>query len=128
MDQSTQFSNQRPVMQSILRGAGKRCPRCGHGKLFRSYLKPAADCPRCGEAYGDMRTDDAAPWLTILIVGHIVGPLIVIAERNYQPPVMVSIAIFIPATLLLTLWMLPRAKGALLGLMWALRLRGTEAH
>jgi len=75
-----------------------------------------------------MRTDDAAPWLTILVVGHIVGPLIVIAERNYQPSIEAMIGIFIPMTLVLTLWMLPHAKGALLGLMWALRLRGTETQ
>jgi uncharacterized protein (DUF983 family) len=39
-----------------------------------------------------------------------------------------QVAIFVPATLLLTLWLLPRAKGALLGLMWALRLRGDETQ
>jgi uncharacterized protein (DUF983 family) len=105
-----------------------RCPGCGLGRLFGAYLKPARDCPHCGEAFGDMRTDDAAPWLTILLVGHIVGPLVVLSERSFQPPMALQIAIFIPATLLLTLWLLPRAKGALLGLMWALRLRGNETQ
>lgn len=128
MDQNMRYSNQRPIAQSIRRGVFLRCPCCGQGRLFRSYLKPANDCPACGEAYGDMRTDDAAPWLTILLVGHIVGPLIVVSERSFQPPAMLQVAIFIPATLLLTLWLLPRAKGALLGLMWALRLRGTETQ
>jgi uncharacterized protein (DUF983 family) len=122
------YTNQRPIALSIRRGALLRCPCCGEGRLFRSYLKPAGDCSSCGEVYGDMRTDDAAPWLTILIVGHIVGPLIVMSERNFAPPFWVQIGIFIPATLLLTLWLLPHAKGALLGLMWALRLRGTEAQ
>lgn len=128
MEPNRHYSNRRPIVQSMRRGAFKRCPCCGQGRLFRAYLKPAQDCPRCGEIYGDMRTDDAAPWLTILLVGHIVGPLVVLSERNFQPPASLQIGIFIPATLLLTLWMLPRAKGALLGLMWALRLRGTEAQ
>ena len=39
-----------------------------------------------------------------------------------------QVSIFIPATLILTLLLLPRAKGALLGLMWALRLRGDETQ
>ena len=73
-----------------------------------------------------MRTDDAAPWLTILLVGHIVGPLIVISERSFQPSLWLQVSVFVPATLILTLLLLPRAKGALLGLMWALRLRGDE--
>ena len=62
------------------------CPCCGEGRLFRRYLKPAGTCAHCHEPYGDMRTDDAAPWLTILVVGHVVGPLIVISERNFEPP------------------------------------------
>jgi uncharacterized protein (DUF983 family) len=128
METNLRYTNQRPVARSIRRGLLGRCPCCGQGRLFGAYLKPARDCPQCGEAYGDMRTDDAAPWLTILVVGHIVGPLIVIAERNYQPSIEAMIGIFIPMTLFLTLWMLPHAKGALLGLMWALRLRGTETQ
>lgn len=96
--------------------------------MFASYLKPIGACASCGEAYGQIRTDDAAPWLTILIVGHIIGPLIVVAEKNFQPEAWQQVAIFIPATLLLSLLLLPRAKGALLGLMWALRLRGDETQ
>jgi uncharacterized protein (DUF983 family) len=126
MSTDRRYTGQRPIARSLRRGARGRCPRCGEGRLFRAYLKPAATCGGCGEAYGDMRTDDAAPWLTILVVGHIVGPLIVVSERSFQPPLLVQLAIFVPATLLLTLWLLPRAKGALLGLMWALRLRGDE--
>jgi uncharacterized protein (DUF983 family) len=128
MDRNARYTNRRPIAQSVRRGAFMRCPGCGLGRLFGAYLKPARDCPHCGEAFGDMRTDDAAPWLTILLVGHIVGPLVVLSERSFQPPMALQIAIFIPATLLLTLWLLPRAKGALLGLMWALRLRGNETQ
>ncbi len=30
------------------RGATRRCPRCGSGKLFRRYFTMVPDCPRCG--------------------------------------------------------------------------------
>lgn len=128
MSGETGYTNRRPIAQSIRRGAFGRCPRCGDGRLFRSYLKPAGTCTGCDEPYGDMRTDDAAPWLTILIVGHIVGPLIVMSERSFHPALWVQASVFLPATLILTLLLLPRAKGALLGLMWALRLRGNETQ
>ena len=128
MSQETPYSNQRPIARSIRRGAFGRCPRCGRGRLFGAYLKPAGSCGHCGETYGDMRTDDAAPWLTILVVGHMVGPLIAVSERSFQPAMWLQVSIFIPATLILTLLLLPRAKGALLGLMWALRLRGDETQ
>jgi uncharacterized protein (DUF983 family) len=32
----------------LLRGATRRCPRCGSGKLFRKWFKMVPDCPRCG--------------------------------------------------------------------------------
>ena len=32
----------------FLRGATKRCPRCGHGRLFISWFKIRDRCPRCG--------------------------------------------------------------------------------
>jgi uncharacterized protein (DUF983 family) len=69
---------------ALFRGALGRCPRCGQGWLFHRYLKIADCCSRCGEPYGHFRTDDAAPWLTILIVGHITVPIILIFERRLQ--------------------------------------------
>ena len=32
----------------FLRGATKRCPRCGAGRLFESWFKIRDRCPRCG--------------------------------------------------------------------------------
>ena len=32
----------------FLRGATKRCPRCGARKLFKSWFKIRERCPRCG--------------------------------------------------------------------------------
>jgi uncharacterized protein (DUF983 family) len=34
--------------RAILRGAAKRCPRCGQGHLFSAWFTLAAVCPRCG--------------------------------------------------------------------------------
>jgi len=32
----------------FLRGATRRCPRCGAGRLFKSWFKIRDRCPRCG--------------------------------------------------------------------------------
>ena len=32
----------------FVRGLVRRCPRCGGGKLFTSWLKMKPRCPRCG--------------------------------------------------------------------------------
>lgn len=36
------------VGQMLGRGARRRCPRCGAGKLFRTWWSIADRCPRCG--------------------------------------------------------------------------------
>src|ERR1700678_2753595 len=116
---------ERPSMlTAILRGALERCPRCGHGRLLHHYLKMVDHCSVCGEPYGHYRTDDAAPWLTILIVGHISVPLILVCESNFQPPLALAFAIYLPLIVGLTILLLPRCKGALAGVLWVTKAEG----
>jgi uncharacterized protein (DUF983 family) len=111
---------------AIARGALGRCPRCGQGHILHRYLKVVEKCSVCGEAYGHFRADDAPPWLTILIVGHITVPVILAIEENYQIAMWVELAIYLPIVVLLTLAILPRCKGAILGLLWAMKAEGSE--
>ncbi len=108
-------------LTSMLRGLRRRCPHCGEGALYRRYLKPVARCERCGEAFDQIRADDFPPYLTILIVGHLVVPLILVAERVGLSTV-AQVALWVPVTLLLVLLLLPRFKGAVIGLMWSLNM------
>jgi uncharacterized protein (DUF983 family) len=94
--------------------------------LFRRYLKIVDDCSECHEPYGHLRTDDAAPWLTILIVGHLVIPLVLIVEQAFRPPLELMFAIWLPVTAALTLLLLPRCKGVIAALMWAMKSEGSE--
>ena len=110
----------------LLRGFRRRCPNCGRGALFRAYLKPADACGACGEAFGHIRADDAPPYFTIVVVGHIVVSLILLVETHTQPPLWLSMTAWPALTLALTLLLLPLIKGALVGLMWRLKLKGDE--
>jgi len=96
------------------------------GRVFGRYLKPAQACGHCGEAYDHIRTDDFAPWLTIIVMGHILAPIIFHVEINYSPPTHWALAVWIPSVVILTLILLPIAKGVCLGFMWAMKLRGDE--
>jgi uncharacterized protein (DUF983 family) len=109
---------------AIWRGLLKACPKCGKGRLFSSYLGVNATCPHCGEALHHQKADDAPPYFTIFIVGHIVIPLMLFVEKFWRPELWVHFAIWLPLTLGLTLWLLPRAKGATVGLQWALGMHG----
>lgn len=114
----------RPALGSMLRGFAGHCPACGRGNLFRKFLKVADNCPSCGEELHHHQADDAPPYFTIMIVGHIVVPIMLWLELEYLPPLWVHAAIWPALTLLLSLWFLPRVKGAVVGLQWALRMHG----
>ncbi|MEW6257503.1 MAG: DUF983 domain-containing protein [Pseudomonadota bacterium] len=111
---------------AMMRGMMGRCPKCGRGRMFASYLKVADACPVCGEELHHHRADDAPPYMTIMIVGHIVVPLLVLVEEAFRPEVWIHLTIFLPLTLLLSLALLPPIKGALVGLQWALRMHGFD--
>ena len=117
---------ERRTWPAIVRGLQLRCPKCGEGALFRSYLKPTASCDHCGEPFDQIRTDDIAPWLTILVVGHIVVPLALFSEQTFAPPLWVSMTIWPLLTAIGLGLFLPRAKGAVLGMMWSKRMTGEE--
>ena len=112
--------------KSILIGLGRgltcRCPNCGRGKLFRGYLKVRSPCLVCGDDNAAYPLDDFPPYLTILVVGHLVVPLLIWTDLRYAPPVWLESAIWLPLTVILCLLLLPRMKGATAGLCWALGL------
>jgi uncharacterized protein (DUF983 family) len=119
-------SGARPIFGSLLRGAGLKCPACGTGNMFRRYLKVADACPHCGEELHHHRADDAPPYFTIVIVGHIVVSLVLLVEIAYRPPLWLHAALWLPLTVILALLILPSVKGALVALQWALRMHGFD--
>jgi uncharacterized protein (DUF983 family) len=102
---------------AIGRGLLGHCPACGKGKIFDGFLKVAPECLLCGAPLGLARADDAPPYFTILVVGHIVIPLLFIVERSEQLPLWMMSAIFLPLTLGLALGLMRPIKGGTVGLM-----------
>ena len=101
---------------AVGRGLLGRCPACGKGRIFNGFLKVVAACSICAAPLGLARADDAPPYFTILIVGHIVIPLLIVVDKAELPIWMMS-AIFIPLTLMLALGLIRPIKGATVGLM-----------
>ena len=114
----------RPLKPAMLRGWRRRCPNCGSGPMLRGYLKVRENCAVCGEALHHHRADDGPAYLTILIVGHIMAPLILIAFTKLRPDPLTLAAVFSVGTVALSLFLLPRLKGALVALQWAKRMHG----
>jgi len=109
---------------AIGRGLRARCPACARGRLYRNFLRTDETCGNCGEELFHHRADDAPPYFTMLIVGHIIVALVLATEIALSPPVWLHMLIWLPLTLILSLLLLPSIKGAVLGLQWALRMHG----
>lgn len=110
--------NQVSMKLAARRGILGRCPCCGEGKLFRAYLKQVDNCSVCGEAFGHIRADDAAPWLTIILVGHIFVPLMLVFVAFSTMPSWESAVLWSVIFVGLSLAILPRAKGLFIAILW----------
>jgi uncharacterized protein (DUF983 family) len=114
----------RPVKPAMLRGWCRRCPACGSGPMLRGYLTVRDTCPVCGDALHHQRADDGPAYLTILIVGHLMAPLLLFIFIEYRPDPLVLASIFSVCTVALSLYLLPRLKGVLVAIQWAKRMHG----
>ena len=73
----------------------------------------------CGLDFETIRSDDVPPYFTIVIVGHLVVPLLLLIEQMSSPPTWLTLSVCLPLTLLLTLSLLPFIKGAVMGAIWS---------
>ena len=115
----------RSLRTAIMRGLMGRCPNCGRGRLFRSYLKVVNTCEICGEDLSPQRADDAPAYLTLLIVAHVVGAGVLLSDEIWPNSSLVWVALFwLTFTVVASLLILPRAKGAVVGQQWAMGMHG----
>ncbi|MEI4486997.1 DUF983 domain-containing protein [Frigidibacter sp. MR17.14] len=115
---------ERPLGPALRRGWRRRCPRCGSGPMFSGYLKVRDACPVCGLDLHHHRADDGPAYLTILIVGHILAPVLLGVYTAFRPEPLVMASGLAVGTVALSLWLLPRLKGGLVALQWAKRMHG----
>jgi uncharacterized protein (DUF983 family) len=92
--------------------------------MMQGYLAVRDACPTCGEALHHQRADDGPAYLTILVVGHLVAPALHVAYSQFEPDPLFIAIFFSVLTSALSLYLLPRIKGALVALQWAKRMHG----
>jgi uncharacterized protein (DUF983 family) len=110
------------------RGCAGRCPACGEGRLFSGFLRVASECNHCHAPLGSVRADDAPPYFTILIVGHIVIPGMLIMQKLADPPSWLLSVIFLPLTMILAVGLIRPVKGATVGLMLSFNMLKTDVE
>lgn len=121
---SVASAGERPLWPALRNGWRRRCPNCGHGGLLHGYLKVHDGCPECAEELFHHRADDGPAYLTILVVGHLMAPLLHVTFVQWRPEPLTLISIFVVGCLALSLYLLPRLKGAMVAYQWARRMNG----
>lgn len=116
-------TNLKPALR---RGACLKCPRCGEGRLFRSYLKVADRCPTCGLDLTPQRADDGPAYIVVLLVAHLVGfSLAPLFGLLGDKPVMIGLILAL-GTVVLSLSLLPPVKGMFVALQWVKGMHGFD--
>ncbi len=118
------ISEDRPTKPALMCGWRRKCPNCGSGPLLTGYLKVVDRCAVCHEDFTPQRADDGPAYITILVVGHLMAPLIHVAFTTFRPDPLVLASVFTVGCVALSLYMLPRVKGMIVAFQWARRMHG----
>lgn len=110
--------------EAMLRGARSRCPRCNEAKLFTRFLKPVASCPHCGQDWTHQQADDFPAYVSILLTGHIMAPIIIALVQETALSLVALAAIIVPLMLALMIMFIQPAKGAIIALQWWFGMHG----
>jgi uncharacterized protein (DUF983 family) len=94
--------------------SGNSCPRCGNGRLFDGFLKLRPSCESCGLDYSFADSGDGPAVFVILAAGALILTLVLLTEINYEPPMWVHMAIFLPLTCIVCLGLLRPLKALMI--------------
>ena len=115
------MSDNSKIVSTGLRG---RCPNCHEGKLFDGYLKFAKTCESCGFDFESQDVADGPAVFVILIASVIVVPLALAFQIKLDPPILLTLVIWLPTISLLCLALLRPLRG----LMFALQIANNAAE
>lgn len=116
-----QQAKTRPIWRSMGRGTLCKCPNCGEGRLFDGYLEQVATCPKCGEPLAQFNAGLLLPLAVGLLVVLLFAVIFLVIELNGGASPGSYLAILLPTSTIASLLVLRPCKGALIGLLWALR-------
>jgi uncharacterized protein (DUF983 family) len=108
----------RSLREAVIRGISGRCPRCGETRLFGKFLKPIAICPHCHQDWTHQRADDMPPYISILITGHVLAPVIIYLGAFSDISMGAAMAICLVLAGVMMISLLQPAKGGTIALQW----------
>lgn len=90
------------------------CPRCGEGPLYSGFLKVRPSCESCGLDFSFTEGSEGPAVFIIFIVGFVVVGAAALTEIAFHPHPLVHLALWIPATIILSLLLLRPFKALMI--------------
>mgnify|MGYP002084296995 CR=1 FL=1 len=98
-----------------------RCPRCGKGALYSSFLTIAETCLTCGLSFKEHEQGDGPAFFCICIIGSFTAMFAAIVEVMFEPPYWLHAAIWIPLIIVSSVLGIRAMKAALIALQYKFR-------
>jgi len=99
-------------------GLACKCPRCGRGRLFASFLTVAERCTVCNLDLKKADSADGPAVFIIFILGFLVVPAAFWVEFRFEPPMWLHLTIWPPVILGGALGLLRPMKGIMIALQY----------
>jgi uncharacterized protein (DUF983 family) len=105
-----------PPSQAVQRALSNRCPACGGGVLFASWLKTHPRCSSCGLDFSALEVGDGAAVFGIFLVSIILVVSFLVVTINLAPPLWFQLTFWPALGLGLSLLSLRVARAVLIAL------------
>lgn len=105
----------------LLNGFRGRCPRCGKGSLFKSFLEVADGCSVCGLGFAGHDAGDGPAVAVIFILGFGIMGLAWLLEAWLRPPLWLHALLWIPLVVLGAVALLKPVKGLTIATQYRVR-------
>jgi uncharacterized protein (DUF983 family) len=99
-------------------GLRQRCPHCGQGPVFVSYLRFADQCSVCGADFRIADAGDGPAVFVIFVVGALAVPVALILQFGLNLPGWLVLSISFAFVIALSAALLPPFKATLFALQW----------
>ena len=102
----------------LVAGLTCRCPECGEGPVFDTYLGFASGCVACGADFSNADAGDGPAFFVMFLISILITPGVLLVQAAFAPPVWVQALIWAPIIVVLAVGLLRPFKATLFALQW----------
>ena len=107
-----------PPPPAISTGLACKCPRCGQGSIFKSFLEVRDTCPVCELDISAIAAGDGPAVFIIFILGAVVVPIALWVDSLFAPPLWLHAILWGTVVIGGTIAMLRPLKGVTIALQY----------